>query len=61
MISVIKQGLNGVCYTWSKKYCQRFVNEFTFRLNERNCDPDTRIWLNGLFKVTAGKTIIYKN
>ena len=58
--STIKRGFNGVYHHWSKKHCQQYINEFTFRLNEGNVDRDTQDRLNDLFKAMVGKTITYE-
>ncbi|MGH7738714.1 MAG: transposase [bacterium] len=34
--SVVKLGLNGVYHHLDKKHLSRYVNEFTFRLNDGN-------------------------
>ena len=39
--AVLKRGYNGVYHNWSRKHTARYVNEFTFRLNEGNCKTDT--------------------
>ena len=38
----------------------RYINEFSFRLNEGSCAIDTQDWLDSLFSAMAGKTIAYK-
>ena len=58
--AVLKRGYNGVYHNWSKKHCRQYVNEFTFRLNEGNCDRDTQDRLDSLFQAMSGKTITYK-
>ena len=57
--AIIKRGYNGVYHNWSKKHCQKYVNEFVFRLNEGNCERDTQDRLNDLFRGMVGKTITY--
>jgi len=58
--STIKRGFNGTYHHWSKKHCQQYINEFTFRLNEGNVDRDTQDRLDDLFKAMVGKTITYE-
>ena len=58
--AVLKRGFNGVYHNWSKKHIHAYVNEFTFRLNEGNCEIDTEERLDSLFKSMVGKTITYK-
>ncbi|MDE0094875.1 MAG: IS1595 family transposase [Gammaproteobacteria bacterium] len=57
--AVLKRGFNGVYHNWSKKHCQRYVNEFAFRLNQGNCERDTQDRLDDLFRAMVGKTITY--
>ena len=57
--AVLKRGYHGVYHGWSKKHMRAYVNEFTFRLNEGNCEIDTEDRLRALFKGMVGKTITY--
>ena len=58
--AVIKRGYNGVYHNWSKKHIRRYVDEFSFRLNEGNCAVDTENRLASLFARMVGKRITYK-
>ena len=43
-----------------KKIRHSVVNEFTFRLNDGNCEIDTEDRLDSLFQSMVGKTISFK-
>ena len=58
--AVLKRGLNGVYHHASKKHLGRYVNEFTFRLNDGNVERHTLDRLVSLVKATSGKRITYK-
>lgn len=58
--AVLKRGFNGTYHNWSKKHCRAYVDEFTFRLNEGNCEIDTEDRLAALFRAMDGKTITYE-
>ncbi len=58
--AVLKRGYNGVYHNWSRKHCRKYVDEFSFRLNEGNCERDTQDRLDDLFRAMVGKTITYE-
>ena len=58
--AVLKRGYYGIYHHFSKKYLDRYVNEFTFRLNEGNCRIDTEKRMYSLFRNMIGKTITHK-
>ena len=58
--AVMKRGYNGIYHNWSRKHCGRYVNEFTFRLNEGNCKIDTIDRMDALGKGIGNKRIPYK-
>ena len=57
--AVLKRGFNGTYHHWSKKHCQAYVNEFSFRLNQGNVKRDTMDRLHSLFRGMIGKTVTY--
>ncbi len=58
--AVLKRGYHGTFHHFSKKHIDRYINEFTFRLNEGNCRIDTIERMNSLFGNMFGKTITYR-
>ena len=58
--AVLKRGFNGTYHNWSKKHCDRYVDEFAFRLNEGNCQIDTMNRIESLCKGMDGKRLKYK-
>ncbi|MCZ6802976.1 MAG: IS1595 family transposase [Proteobacteria bacterium] len=57
--AVLKRGLHGVYHHASNKHLGRYVNEFTFRLNDGNVKRHTLERLESLVKATTGKRITY--
>ena len=57
--AVLKRGYNGVYHQWSAKHMARYVNEFTFRLNEGNVRIPTMKRLESLVKGAVGKRLTY--
>jgi len=57
--AVLKRGLHGVYHHASEKHLARYVNEFTFRLNDGNVKRPTMARLNSLIDATAGCRITY--
>ena len=58
--SVLKRGLHGTYHHVSAKHLGRYVDEFTFRLNEGNVKIHTMDRLNSLVKGAVGKRLTYK-
>ena len=57
--SVMKRGYNGVYHNWSVKHMARYINEFTFRLNEGNVKRNTLDRLDSLLSGAIGKRLTY--
>ena len=58
--AVLKRGYNGTFHHFSVKHLQRYVDEFTFRLNEGNCSIDTIDRIKSVCAASAGKRLTYK-
>ncbi len=58
--AVFKRGLHGVYHHASKPHLNRYINEFSFRLNDGNVKRHTMNRLDSLTVATAGRRITYK-
>ena len=57
--AVMKRGLHGVYHHASPKHLDRYVSEFTFRLNEGDVKNNTMERLSSLFGAAIGKRLTY--
>ena len=60
VFAVLKRGLIGVYHSDSPKHLERYVDEFSFRLNEGNVKHHTLTRLDSLVDGAAGKRLTYK-
>lgn len=58
--AVLKRGIYGTFHHVSEKHLGRYVNEFTFRLNEGNVERHTLQRLASFVEGVAGKRLTYK-
>ncbi|MDZ4341186.1 MAG: IS1595 family transposase [Candidatus Binatia bacterium] len=58
--AVLKRGLNGVYHQISKKHLARYVDEFTFRLNDGDVKRHTLARLDSFVDAIRGKRITWK-
>lgn len=58
--AVLKRGVHGVFHHVSPKHLDRYVQEFSFRLNEGNVRHHTLTRLDSFVDATAGKRLTYK-
>jgi transposase-like protein len=58
--AVLRRGIYGTFHHVSEKHLGRYVNEFTFRLNEGNVERHTLQRLESFVDGTAGKRLTYK-
>ncbi len=59
--AVMKRGLHGVYHHASDKHLARYVNEFTFRLNDGNVERHTLERLASFVDATVGRRITYSD
>lgn len=57
---MLKRGIYGTFHHVSEKHLGRYLNEFTFRLNEGNVERHTTERLASFVDGTAGKRLTYK-
>ncbi len=60
VFAVLRRGLHGVYHHASKKHIVRYVDEFSFRLNEGNVKRHTWDRLDSFVNAVAGKRLTYK-
>lgn len=60
VFAVMKRGIVGVYHHTSRKHLARYVDEFSFRLNDGNVKNHTLTRLDSFVRATAGKRITYK-
>ena len=58
--AVLKRGIYGTFHHVSEKHLGRYLNEFTFRLNEGNVERHTLQRLDSFVDGAAGKRLTYK-
>lgn len=57
--ALLKRGFYGVYHQFSIKHLQRYVNEFTYRLNEGNCRVHTVDRIDALLCKSIGRRVTY--
>ena len=58
--AVMKRGVYGVYHQVSKKHLSRYLNEFTFRLNQGACSNHTLDRIDAMFTGALNKRLTYK-
>lgn len=58
--AVLKRGFYGTFHHFDMKYTQRYVDEFTFRLNEGNCKVESMDRIDAILRKTNGKRLTYE-
>ncbi len=58
--AVLKRGYNGAFHNISTKHLSCYIDEFVFKLNEGNCQTDTKDRMVSLFKGIGNNRISYK-
>ena len=60
VFAVLKRGLHGVYHHASKKHMARYVDEFTWRLNDGNVRRHSLERLDSFADAVAGKHLTYE-
>ena len=60
VFAVLRRGLHGVYHKASKKHIKRYVDEFTFRLNEGNVKRHSLERLDSFINAVSGKRITFE-
>lgn len=58
--ALLKRGYYGTYHNFSVKHMQRYVDEFSYRLNEGNCKIQTMDRINSLIDKSIGTRITYE-
>lgn len=58
--ALLKRGFHGTFHHFSKKHIDRYINEFTFRLNQGSCKINTIDRMISLAENAVGKRLTYK-
>jgi len=58
--AVLQRGYHGIYHHFTVKHMQRYVDEFTFRLNQGSCKVHTMERIGALSDRTVGKQLTYK-
>jgi transposase-like protein len=58
--AVLKRGYYGIYHHFTVKHMQRYVDEFSFRLNEGNCKVHTMVRIDAMVAKTIDVRLTYK-
>ncbi len=59
--ALLKRGYHGTFHHFSKKHLDRYLSEFSFRLNQGNCERDTIDRINSLCDNLSGRRLRYQD
>lgn len=58
--ALLKRGIHGVYHQTSEKHLGRYINEFTFRLNDENVSRHSLERLDSLVTASFGQRLTYE-